>query len=83
MIKGTIESLISLTQVFENINGTTADVDNFVTACEELERILAKSKDEHFAQACFVRLGRVLNNFGSIYLRRKTTVELSCYYSGR
>ena len=71
IIKGTIESLISLTQVFENINGTTADVDNFVTACEELERILAKSKDEHFAQACFVRLGRVLNNFGSLYLRRK------------
>ena len=73
IIKGTIESLISLTQVFENINGTflTADVDNFVTACEELERILVKSKEELFAQACFVRLGRVLNNFGELYIRRK------------
>ena len=71
IIKGTIESLISLTQVFENINGTTADVDNFVTACKELERILVESKDEHFAEACFVSLGRVLNNFGELYLRRK------------
>lgn len=71
IIEGTIESLILLTQVFENINSTTADVDNFVTACEELERILVESKDEHFAQACFVKLGRVLNNFGELYRRRK------------
>ena len=69
IIKGTIESLISLTQVFENINGTTADVDNFVTACEELERILVKSKDEHFAQACFVRLGRVFHQIGITYYK--------------
>ena len=69
IIKGTIESLISLTQVFENINGTTADVDNFVAACEELERILVKSKDEHFAQACFVKLGRVFHQTGITYYK--------------